>query len=138
MSENSRIYWLGLVTAISGAFIVFFANIPSLNKFMITALSASYSHSSQINENGWSLLAALSGVGGGVMVGWGITLMALSRYYTRDTRKILFIALNSWFILDTLTSLFNSFQYNAILNLGFYVFALWALSLPISDEPSNK
>lgn len=60
---------------------------------------------------------------GGVMVGWGVALAAISkRLVSRGSRfgwNVVAGSLLAWFVPDTIFSLWSGFWQNAILNLAF-------------------
>lgn len=78
---------------------------------------------------------------GGVMVGWGVALAAVSRrLVSRGSRfgwNVVAGSLAAWFVPDTLYSLWSGFWPNAVLNLSFatlFALPLAALRAAMRDD----
>ncbi len=127
MIKKNTIFFLAIFVILSGSVIVITANIPSINQKSSLAFSYKYNDPSELGPAGSELLSAMATVLGALMIGWGLTLIAISQNYTQESRKWLIIALFTWFIIDTTGSLMHGFEYNAILNLVFLIFGLVAI-----------
>lgn len=73
----------------------------------------------------------LSGISGGVMIGWGVALFILSGHGIREaptlSKMIITYSIISWFIVDTTGSLVARAPMNAVGNLGFLAIFLLPL-----------
>ncbi len=73
----------------------------------------------------------MTGISGGVLAGWGLTLWAVTRrVYVRDTatgRAIILPGVALWFVLDGTGSVASGAWFNVVLNGGFA--ALFAVPL---------
>lgn len=74
----------------------------------------------------------LCAVLGGVMIGWGVLLWAISaKLYHREpdlARSMIFWSIGTWFITDSLGSIVAGVPLNAFLNIGFlvaFILPLW-------------
>lgn len=73
----------------------------------------------------------IAAVGGGIMTGWGVTLLVLAR--GGDLRQAVLWGAFAWFIPDSLGSIISGAPMNAVYNLGFlaiFLVAAWPKSAP--------
>lgn len=65
-------------------------------------------------------------IGGGVMVGWGVTIwLVADRLGSRDralTRMLILPGVGAWFVVDSIGSVVSGAPFNAVLNVGFPLF----------------
>lgn len=73
-----------------------------------------------------------SGVGGGVMAGWGVMLwLTATRLYSREpelARTLILTSVGVWFVVDSLASIAAGAPLNAVLNVSFlliFFIPLW-------------
>lgn len=78
---------------------------------------------------------------GGVMVGWGIALLLVTReLIAKGSRlgwNLIAISLGAWFIPDTTYSLLSGYWQNAVLNIVFlalFATPLWAIHHHVQDD----
>jgi hypothetical protein len=74
----------------------------------------------------------LAGIGGGVMVGWGVALWLLATRLLPSNpplaTTIVRTSVVSWFVVDSIASIVAGAPLNAALNLAFAAAFLWPLS----------
>ena len=130
MTRNILLYWFGWLVILVGSWFVLTGTLLTSQAKNILSFSADYSAESEINDAGWDLIQGLSAIFGGVMIGWGITLLYIADNYTRNAQRYLNIALIAWFITDSIGSLMNSLEYNVIFNSAFLIVGLITLYWP--------
>lgn len=64
------------------------------------------------------------GFGGAVMIGWGITLYAISQNYTKEFERYILLAAGVWFVLDSINTITSGFYLNLVVNLVFIIVTL--------------
>jgi hypothetical protein len=76
----------------------------------------------------------MSGIGGGVMAGWGVALwLVATRLYRKDpalARLIIAESIIVWFVVDSVASLAAGAPLNVLFNLGFLAIFLVPLYWP--------
>jgi hypothetical protein len=76
----------------------------------------------------------MSGIGGGVMAGWGVMLwLVAARVYPKDpvTGRLLIVdGIVVWFVIDSAASLAAGAPLNVLFNIGFLAIFLTPLLLP--------
>ncbi len=81
----------------------------------------------------------VSGVGGGVMTGWGVMLWLVStRLYPRDPelgRTLILTSIGIWFVVDSAASIAAGAPLNAFLNVSFLVIFYVPLRRPVRTVP---
>lgn len=133
MARKVMILILGCFVAAAGLFFVLSATaFPKLAEVSIF-LSPKYSVA-DLGETGMIFVRSLSAVLGGLMIGWGITIMYFAYHFTRKARLFLLIAIITWFTTDSIGSLLNDLHYNVILNAVFLIFGLTVLFLSKTEE----
>lgn len=129
MSHNSLVKAFSWIVILTGIFFVLSATlIPELSDLIF--LFSPEHESSDVNEAGMDLIKALSAIFGGVLIGWGITILHISNNFTPESRKYLTYAIVLWFITDSFGSLLNNLEYNIILNACFLCLGMFALYYP--------
>jgi hypothetical protein len=67
----------------------------------------------------------LSAIAGGLMTGWGVTLLALAQ--GRSLRQAVLYGGVAWFVIDSTGSILAGAALNAVFNLGFLALFLFAV-----------
>jgi hypothetical protein len=74
----------------------------------------------------------LAGIGGGVMVGWGVTLWLVGDRLLRSdpalATSMIRASIFAWFGVDSAASIVAGAPLNALLNIGFVAAFLWPMS----------
>lgn len=80
----------------------------------------------------------LSALTGGFLMGWGVTVWALSKWVydkaPEEVRKIVLIGLLSWFFLDSAGSIASGNASNALFNIIVLLIAVGPLWKPAKNE----
>jgi hypothetical protein len=103
-----------------------------------------YSSSSRLDNFGPEQVRYISlshAVIGGVMVGWGVALLLVTRELlakgSRMGWNLIAISLGAWFIPDTTYSLLSGYWQNAALNIVFlalFALPLWGIGHYVQDD----
>ncbi|MBX2801223.1 MAG: hypothetical protein KTR31_26335 [Myxococcales bacterium] len=84
----------------------------------------------------------LSAVLGGVMVGWGVTLLALTfgplQAAPRATLRAMLTGLGAWFVVDSTGSMISGLPGNVLLNVGFLALFLGPLLQMLRSTPDTQ
>ena len=120
-----------LVVMASGAIVALSAHPATggIASFLLDLLFWPLDNAPQLDTSAARLLA---GIGGGVMVGWGLMLWLVAVHLLpRDpgcAARIIRPSVIAWFLVDSAGSLAAGVPLNALLNLGFAVAFLIPLS----------
>ena len=138
-------FWIKWLQVVSVGVILFglvLVVVPALTRQGFSLLV--YSSSGKIDGFGTEQVRYISlahAVIGGVIVGWGVALLLITRELLAKGNplgwKLLAISLGSWFIPDTTYSLLSGYWQNAALNvtfLTFFAIPLWATRYCIRDD----
>ena len=129
-TKNTPLFWLGWIIVAVGLWFVLTATVLPSAAVTLLYFSPEYTEEARVNDAGWELLRALSGIIGGVMIGWGLTISHVALNYNVCAQRWLTAAVLSWSILDSIGSVMNSLAYNLILNGVFTMLALLAIYYP--------
>ena len=140
---NLWIRWLVVASVGVILFGLLLVTLPAIARQGFSILI--YSSSSRLNTFGAEQIRYVSlthAVIGGIMVGWGVALLVITRdLLAKGSRlgwNLLAISLGSWFIPDTTYSLLSGYWQNAVLNIVFvtlFVIPLWATRHQVRDDP---
>jgi hypothetical protein len=147
MSSSASIpsFWIRWLLVVSMGVILFglvLVAVPAMTRQGFSLLV--YSSSTRLDTFGAEQVRYISlahAVIGGVMAGWGIALLLITRELLAKGSqlgwKLMAISLISWFLPDTTYSLLSGYWQNAILNVVFltlFAIPLWATRCYIRDE----
>ena len=136
MTNKIHKLWLKItaVSIILYSILFFLGTIQEMNEAVQLVLDISswpIDKAQNYNENSTVFLSALLG---GVLFGWGILIWFLSsKIYDivpEKTRKIVLFSLLSWFIIDSLGSLFSGNSNNLIANIFLLIVLVGPLWVP--------
>ncbi len=139
---NVWIRWLLVVSAGVMLFGLVLVAAPAITRQGFSLLV--YASASRIDTFGAEQVRYVSlahAVIGGVMVGWGVALLMVTReLLAKGSRlgwNLMAISLGAWFIPDTAYSLLSGYWQNAVLNTVFltlFAVPLWAIHPYVQDD----
>jgi len=139
MKHKTHKIWLKItaISIITYAILFFLGTLKQTNRIIEVVLDISsypIDGLQNYNENSTIFLSALLG---GILFGWGILIWFLSsKLYDlapEQTRKIVLISLLSWFIIDSLGSVFSGNSSNVIANIFLLLILVGPLWKPVKE-----